>query len=107
MIIWSENLYVEDKLQKKIKRIRYLLENRKITCSIYCVAKASNANCLYDIIEVNELLFQYYERKKIEICAIASSYEAAVELVQKMILEMHLAGKWDDLPCVKTKYIKR
>lgn len=106
MIKWSENLYVEEKLQKKIKRIQYLIEHKKITFSVYCITKASNADCLFDIIEVNEFLFPYYQRKKIEICAIASSRESAVELVQKMVLEMYLAGRWNDLPCIRTKYIK-
>lgn len=95
MIIWNDDLYIEEKLQKKIKKIKKTLEKEKPTFSIYCITKASNPENLFDILDANEMLFQYYKRKNIEICGIASSRDAAIELVRQMVEEFAKKGYFE------------
>lgn len=95
MIIWNDDIYIEEKLKKKVKKIKRALEKEKPTFSIYCVTKASNSKNLFDILDANEMLFSYYKRNNIEICGIASSRDAAIELVRQMVEELAKKGYFD------------
>jgi hypothetical protein len=90
MVRWSENLYLSDGIDPKKKRkLQKAIENGKLTFEVYCITMASNPNNLFDIINVNELLFQYYSRKDMFILGLATSKEEANLLVKDMIEEIY------------------
>lgn len=91
MIKWCDCLYFDSDIGKNIKKIQRQLEKGKLKKSVYCISFAQNPQNLFDILNVNELLFSYYKRKEIKIIGLASSKAAAKELMVKIIEEMYQA----------------
>jgi hypothetical protein len=90
MIRWADKLYLsEDIRQKKLFKLKKIIEKGKLTFEIYCITLASNPDNLFDIINVNELLFPYYERKDMYILGLADSKIEAKLLVKDMLLEIY------------------
>lgn len=89
MIKWYDNLYVDSVIRKKQEKVKSKIEKGKLSFHVYCIAFASNGNNLFDIIDTNELLFQYYKRKDIYILGLAAGKENAFELVTNMIEEIY------------------
>lgn len=89
MIKWYNNLYTDDIIGRKRDRIIKKIENNKLSFQVYCIAFASNKDNLFDIIDVNELLFDHYKRNTIYILGLTSSRESAFEGVRTMIDEVY------------------
>lgn len=96
MIQWASRLYVGDKLKKRKDKTIASINNRRLTYDVYCIAFASQPNNLFDIMNVNELLFPYYQNTDIKIVGLAKGIEEATELVQDMLMEVyHKTGEFD------------
>jgi hypothetical protein len=96
MILWSSRLCVGEKLEKKKEKVMASINNREAAFGVYCVAFASNPQNLFDILEANELLYPHYKKANIQIVGLAKGWEEAIDLVQKMILEVyHNTGEFD------------
>ncbi|WP_310603929.1 hypothetical protein [Anaerosporobacter sp.] len=89
MITWYHTLYMDSRISKNIDKIKATMEANKPTIGVYCIALASNENNLFDIINVNELMFQYYKRNKIYIIGLARGRESAKHLVARMIEDVY------------------
>lgn len=89
MIQWTSKIYLGEKLKKKKDVIIAALNNRRITSDVYCIVFASQPNNLFDIINANELLFPYYQKKDIMIVGLAKGNEEATHLVQDMLMEVY------------------
>ena len=89
MIKWYHTLYVDERLEKNLKKILKKLENEKLTFQVYCIALASNPQKMLDIIAANELLFKHYKRNDIYIIGLARTKTGAVSLVVKIIEEIY------------------
>ena len=90
MIKWADNMYFSDGIHKnKRKKIMKSIENGALKFEVYCITFAMNTNNLFDIINVNELLFPYYQRKEIYIIGLANSREEAKELAADMLVELY------------------
>lgn len=88
MIEWYPDLYVDQKTEKKIKKIMARIEKGKPALNIYAICIPTNPNNLFDIINVNELLFRYYKRKTVRIVGLASGKDSAVHVLKDMIDDM-------------------
>lgn len=96
MMKWYPVLYLDPATEKKEKKIKKRMERRKVNAQVYCVAIASNDKNLFDIYNVNELLFQYYQQKEIKIVGLAGSKESAVGMVADIVNDMYQqTGKID------------
>ena len=93
MITWYHELYMDDHIIKKADEIKAAIETNKPTLGIYCIALASNENNLFDIMNVNELMFQHYRRNKIYILGLARGKESAKRLVVRMIEDVYRETK--------------
>lgn len=90
MIKWAEKLYLSEEIkQNKLNKLKKVIEKGKVTFEIYCITIASNTDNLFDIINANELLFPYYERKDMYIIGLAESKLEAKLLVKDMLLEVY------------------
>lgn len=89
MINWHKDLYVDDNLIIDKKKIMKRIEKNKITNGVFCITIASNENNLLDIINANELLFDYYKRKSNYIVALASSRKSAIDLVALIVTDVY------------------
>ena len=89
MIKWASKLYIVDKMKKKKDKTITAINNRNITFNVYCIAIASQPGNLFDIMEANELLFPYYQKRDIRIVGLAKGRDEAISLVEDMIMEVY------------------
>lgn len=96
MIKWYDNLYMDDVVQRKQKKIIQAINKEKPLFGTYCIAFASNKSNLFDIINVNELLFKHYKRNDIYIIGLAFGRDSAIEVMINMIQEIYqVSGEFD------------
>lgn len=88
-------LYVSPFLEKKKRQVIWKLKTHKIMPSVYIITLADNQ----DLMEIyhNSLLKQpYYRKNPPYILGVAESYNAAVELVKKILIDVKAStGKYD------------
>lgn len=89
MIKWYKDLYLDDNIGKKARKYRNRIEKGKLLPGVFCIIRALNENNLFDIINANELLFPYYQRKEILVLGLAPNRESAMYLVKDMLEEMY------------------
>ncbi len=89
MIKWYPQLYLDQKAEKKIKKLKEKIENGKVSMNLYCVCIASNKENILDIMNVNELLFRHYARIPVYIVGLAYSKENALQLVERIVLDIY------------------
>ena len=89
MIKWYPNLYLDEKATKKVEKLKSKIETGKPLFGVYCICLALNKNNLFDIIDVNELLFRYYKQKQLTIIGLAYGRESAVRLIEKISLDIY------------------
>ena len=86
---WAENLYLSDKTAKKRDKI-IKKANRGIgMLSIYLITLASNPENLFDIFHAAHLKQPAFYKQDLYVVGIASGYEEALELVQRMIDDIY------------------
>lgn len=96
MIAWATHLYIGDKLKKSKDQVITSMNHRKAVLGVYCITYASNPCNLFDIIEANQLLFPHYARTEVTIVGLAKGKQEALELLEKMLLEVyHQTGEFD------------
>lgn len=96
MISWATHLYIGDKMEKIRDHAMNSINNRKGTFGVYCITYASNPQNLFDIIEANQLLFPHYSRSQICIVGLAKGKQEAIDLIQKMLMEIYSkTGEFD------------
>jgi len=96
MILWTSRLYIGEKVKKKKDKVIASINNREATFGVYCIAFASHPSNLFDILEANELLFPHYLNSEVRIVGLAKGKQEAIELIQKMLLEVyHTTGNFD------------
>lgn len=89
MVSWISRLYISENIKKKKDRVVASINNREATFGIYCIAFASHPDNLFDILDANELLFPHYKKTEVRIAGLAKGKEEAIDLVQKMLLEVY------------------
>lgn len=82
------NMYCDDVIKAKKKRILRKLRMNAGQFSVYTVSLAAG-NDLFDIMHSANIKQKYFDRKHLYIIGIASSYEEATMLVQKMIPDFY------------------
>lgn len=89
MIMWTSRLYVGNKLKKKKDKVIASINNSEVTLGVFCIAFATHPDNLFDIMNVNELLFPHYKKAQVCIVGLAKGKEEAVDLVQNMLMEVY------------------
>lgn len=96
MITWATHLYVGEKMKKSKDQVITSMNQRKAVFGVYCITYASNPGNLFDIIEANQLLFPHYARTGVTIVGLAKGKQEALELLEKMLLEVYnQTGEFD------------
>ncbi|WP_167954717.1 hypothetical protein [Anaerosporobacter faecicola] len=93
MITWYDSLYMDDHIRQRATHVTQAIEDHKRLLGVYCIALASNEKNLFDIINVNELLFQHYRRNQIYIIGLAQGKESAKKLVARIIEDVYRETK--------------
>lgn len=91
MIYWNPLLYMDEKVQKKPAHYRKLFEKKGLR-SCYCIALPVNRQNSLEIYSSRTFWFRYQRQRGIQIVGLASSYNNAVELVEKIVRDVHRAS---------------
>ena len=86
---WAENLYLSDKTAKKKDKIIKKANRGVGMVSIYFITLASNRGNLFDIFHAAHLKQPAFYKQDLYVVGIASGYEEALELVQRMIDDIY------------------
>ncbi len=89
MIVWSKKLYLGETIKKSSNRIIRKIERRKIVRDIFCITFASNPDNLFDIMNVSEFKFPYYDTREITIIGLCKGKEEAQNLAKDMLEEIY------------------
>lgn len=99
MIFWYKSLYMDDKIRKQEKKCKKIIEKRSIfqnlpwKKSFYIITLAENEKNLFEIMNTNQLFFQYYGRKELYVIGITVHYEEAVKIVEQIVCEAYTASE--------------
>ena len=86
---WAENLYLTDKTAKKKDKIIRKANRGMGMVSIYLITLASNPENLFDIFHAAHLKQPAFDKQDLFVVGIASGYEEALELVQRMVEDIY------------------
>ncbi len=89
MVKWYNKLYMDEKIKKGPDKWKKRVEEGKLSCSLFCIAFASNEKNLFDIMDCNELWFRHYRRNEICIVGLAGDKGSAIGLLQDIIEEIY------------------
>ena len=89
MLIWSEKLYIGEKLSGKSEKIKAKLNRKLFLPDVFLITRPTNEENLFDIFEAKELLFPYHRKREILVCGLAKDKEEALTLVTTMLEEMY------------------
>lgn len=90
MIVWYHDMYMDEYVSENPDKYKLLVEDDRVCIpSIYCIAIASNADNMFDIISCNELLFKHYKRNKLYVIGLATSHSGAVDLVMNIVSDIY------------------
>lgn len=92
MIYWYRDLYMDDQVAKHPERCKKRVESRRPWKKNYvAVILAVNEENLFEIIETRQLFFRRYSYMDLYVVGLTSSYDRAVDLLQKMLVEGYKA----------------
>ncbi len=77
MVQWYTDLFLDGITKHTVEHIRDRVGKRRIQYPVFAVTYASNEKNLLDVININELLLEYYQKCNIYILGVASSRQQA------------------------------
>ena len=87
MIRWSEHLYIDEDIEDEFKAVKRKIEKGKFQFNVYCIMISSNSSNMLDIVNSNELRFDFYKNRENVILGIAKGKSNAVLIVKNMIMD--------------------
>lgn len=88
MIYWYQDLYMDDKVAKNPERCKKCVERRRPWKKKYvAVILAVNDENLFEIIDTRQLFFRRFSYMDLYVVGLTSTYDKALELLQKMLVE--------------------
>jgi len=89
MIHWYRKLYMDEDVAEHPKRCkRHVMQRKPWKKSYFVVTLATNPDNLFEIMETRQLFFRRYSYLDLYVVGLAVNYDSAVELLQKILLEM-------------------
>jgi len=86
MIYWYRDLYMDEKVAKHPEHCKKQVEAKRLWKKSYvAVTLAVNEENLFEIMETRQLFFRRYANMDLYVVGLASSYQKAVEMLQKMM----------------------
>ncbi len=87
MLVWSPNIYLEEKIARQKKKYRRLLQKKKMLRTVYCITLPVNGKNIMEIYSSRELWFQYYREKRLVLIGLAKTDEGAKKLAAQICLD--------------------
>lgn len=86
---WYKKLYTGESIQDKSEKIKWKIDHNAGQIQIYIISLAANPENLLDIIPAWEVMQKFYPKKNLFIVGLAKGWEEAVEVVQRIVLEVY------------------
>lgn len=103
MIYWCPRLLVDEAMEYKAAQVGRCIRQKKRQRNVFCILLPQNSANLFEIMNVNELLFPYYQRKDIYMVGLAKGRKSAVRLVCRLISGIYKEGG-QDIRCLYSDY---
>ena len=89
MMHWYHDLYMDDRVAKNPERCKKrVMRRRPWKRSYYAITLAANEANLFEIIGTRQLFFRRYAYLDLYIIGLATDYQGAVALLQKIIADI-------------------
>ena len=87
-IIFCDKVYFGDKMNKtKLNKLRKKIGKKSLLCGEYLIAIPENPHSQLDILSARQLVWDYYTRNPLRVVGVASDYNEALEIVEKIVRE--------------------
>lgn len=94
MMTFYNDLYCDESIQKKKKKIIRKIRRNAGQLSVYVIAVSAGSD-LFDIFHVGMLKQTHFPKDELRIIGLASSHEMAVNLAVRMVMDFFAAyGTW-------------
>lgn len=87
MVVWNTKLYMDEKAKKSKASFKKRFEKKTVR-GAYCIALSQDKNQGLEIYYSKTKWYQYYRKTGIHIVGICKDYDSALELLQKMVLDI-------------------
>lgn len=85
---YRPELYLGESISKsKLDKIKSKLEKRPLLCGVYLLTLSHNPNDQLDIIQARQVVQNYYRKYPLYVIGIASDYDEALAMVEKIVQE--------------------
>lgn len=88
-MLWYNDLFVGEKARRKKNRIIWKLQHGAGMVRVYVLMMASNPDNSLDIINAAYLQQPIYKRRELRIVGIAISYDEALDLLNRIVMEVY------------------
>ncbi len=96
MIRWMEGLYLGEGVEKRYKRIREDMERGKLRWHVYVLMLSTNPQNQLDILSSAFLRQPFYRNQDLTVVGLASGYQEALTVLQRMAADaVRATGKAD------------
>lgn len=89
MVKWYNDLYLDEKAKKNIKKIKRTIEKEKTLPDVYLICFPMNSSNLFDIIRASDVLYPYYKKAEVTVIGVAYGKNEAIRIIEKMALEVY------------------
>lgn len=91
---YRSELYLSDDITKlKLHKIKAKLEKRPLLCGVFLLTLSQNPSNQIEIMQARQLVQDYYSKYPLDVIGIASTYDDAVAIVEKIVQEcLHVRG---------------
>lgn len=83
---FRKSLYVSEGMEdKKLDKIKRKLCSKPLLANVHLIVPAGNPKDQLDILDARQLVQPYYAKKSLLVVGIASGYEEALLLIERMV----------------------
>ena len=88
-MIWYKYLYADESIVHKKEKIKWKICHNAGMLDMYVITLSPSDHNLLEIISTIELMQKHYPKKDLFVVGIAKGYEAATELVCRIVMEAY------------------
>ncbi|MBR1931263.1 MAG: hypothetical protein IJ833_07310 [Lachnospiraceae bacterium] len=87
-IVFCDKVYLGKGMnRKKLDKLKKKIETKPLLCGEYLIAIPENPNSQLDILQARQLVQDYYSRYPLRVVGVASNYDEALEIVERIVQE--------------------
>jgi len=89
MIVWADELYYDQHVKRRRRRIMRAVQRDKLVPGIFCITLSSNPQNLLDVVRMDLVKHSYEKHDSIYVLGLAFGRMSALELVTQIVDEVY------------------